>query len=381
MARARGSIRKRGRSSYEIKFDVPAEDGSRQTRTVNFKCKAAADAKKELTRLLSQLDAGMLMDPVKLTVGGHLQDWIDKASIGAKTKERYQQLCDQQVVPFLGGIALQKLRPSHIENWHQKLLKEGGKGGAPLSARTTGHAHRLLRTALRAAMVSEKVARNVVAVVSPPTVKQDEIEILDADEVPVVLEKLVGHWLHPIATSALGSGARRGELLALLWDDLSFDAGTMGITKALEQTRDGVSVKPPKTANGRRTITLPANVVTALRAHWARALELRLQLGIGGKPAGTDPVFCRLDGSYIPPNDLSRDWARTCVSLDLPRKSFHSLRHSHASALIAAGVDVMKISKRLGHGSAAFTLKTYGHLFKTDDAAVAAAMDKAMQAR
>jgi integrase len=386
MARSRGSIRKRGKSSYEIKFDVPSADGARQTRTVNFKCKTTAEAKKELTRLLGTIDAGTFVEPEKLTVAGHVNSWIAKASIGAKTKERYQDLCDAQIAPFLGGIVLQKLRPAHIEDWHQKLLTGGGKDGAALSPSTVGHAHRLLRTAIRAAMASEKVSRNVVATISPPTVQQAEIEILDADEVPVVLAKLEDHWLHPLATTALGSGARRGELLALLWSDLDLEAGTMSITKALGQTRKsdenatGLYIKSPKTKAGRRTITLPANVVAALRAHRARTLELRLKL-MQGKMPNDAIVFCQHDGSHIPPNNLSRDWARVCISLDLPRKSFHSLRHTHASALIAAGVDVMKISKRLGHSSAAFTLRTYGHLFKSDDAAVAAAMDKAMQAR
>src|SRR5262245_11378379 len=105
MARPRGSIRKRGKSSWEIKFEAPSEDGSRQTRTVNFKCKKEADAKKELTRLLGQLDAGTFVDPDKLTVAGHLRNWVKAADIQPKTRERYEQLIEQQIVPHLGGTA------------------------------------------------------------------------------------------------------------------------------------------------------------------------------------------------------------------------------------------------------------------------------------
>lgn len=375
---SRGTIRRRGKASWELKFDVPNSDGTRQTRYVSVKGKRT-DAQRELTRLLSAIDTGTLVEPTKLTVAGYLHAWLDGADVQPKTLERYRQLAEQQIIPHLGAVMLQQLRPAAVKDWHAILLKSGGKNGKPLAARTVGHAHRLLRTALQAAAAAEKVSRNVAAVISPPKIEAVEVQILKADEIPVVLAKLAGHELHALASTALATGARRGELLALPWECLDLDAATMRIERSLEQTKAGLRFKAPKSKYGRRTITLPAGVITVLREHRVRQLEMRLQLGLG-RPGPEALVFCKPTGEPIPPNNLSRDWRLACKALNLPTVMLHALRHTHASALIAAGVDIVKISRRLGHGSPAITLSVYSHLFDTRDDAAAQAIDVAMGA-
>ena len=95
----------------------------------------------------------------------------------------------------------------------------------------------------------------------------------------------------------------------------------------------------------------------------------------------TTPLFSA--GSTVPyhPNDLSRDWARVCKARKLPKVSFHALRHTHASALISSGMDVVAISKRLGHKSPTTTLRIYAHLFAklAKDAAAADAIERVMR--
>jgi integrase len=90
-------------------------------------------------------------------------------------------------------------------------------------------------------------------------------------------------------------------------------------------------------------------------------------------------IFSRPDGSSLSPDNLSRDWRRACRSLDLPLVMFHALRHTHASALIASGLDVVQISRRLGHGSPVVTLRTYAHLFASSDIAAAAAIENVLR--
>jgi integrase len=113
---------------------------------------------------------------------------------------------------------------------------------------------------------------------------------------------------------------------------------------------------------------LPESAVDLLSQHRKAQLELRLQLGMG-KPAPDALVFCDHEGRPIAPNHLSVLWRRALAKLpNIPRVKFHALRHSHASALIHAGVDVVKVSRRLGHGSPTITLNVYAHLFsKTED--------------
>jgi len=158
---------------------------------------------------------------------------------------------------------------------------------------------------------------------------------------------------------------------------VDLDEATLRVEYAMEQTRAGLKVKAPKSRHGRRTINLPANVVAILRAHLSRQQEQRLALGVG-RASPEDLVFTLPDGSLWSPDYLSRVWRRTTISRGLPSVGLHALRHSHASALIAVGVDVLTISRRLGHGSPAFTLAVYGHLFANTDASAARAIDAAM---
>ena len=99
-----------------------------------------------------------------------------------------------------------------------------------------------------------------------------------------------------------------------------------------------------------------------------------MALGLG-KPDPDALIFSNSHGSPLSPDNLSRDCRRACRSLGLPMVMFHALRHTHASALIDKGLDVVQISRRLGHGSPVITLRTYGHLFGTVDTAAADAID------
>lgn len=98
-----------------------------------------------------------------------------------------------------------------------------------------------------------------------------------------------------------------------------------------------------------------------------------------GRPGAEDYVFCEVDGSPLPPDRLSQQWRRAATAIGLPTVSFHALRHTHASALIAAGLDVVTVSRRLGHGSPGITLNIYAHRFANTDVAAAQAMDAAME--
>ena len=362
----RGSIRRRGANSFEIRFDLERVNGKRRSRSVAFRG-TFKEAQKELSRLLAAADAGTLIDPSNMTVGEYLSAWLDSTlTQSPKTLERYRELAERQVAPHLGGIKMQKLTPEHIERWHAALLSEG------LSPRTVGHAHRVLGAALRRAVENGTLARNVAAIRKPPAVEQDEIEILTPEQVTAVLDSLKGHSLHPIVSLALATGVRRGELLALEWRDIDLDRGVLRVERSVEETKAGLRLKPPKTKRGRRNIGLPADTVAMLREHRKAQMELRLALGQGGQPV---LVFSTIEGGHLKPNGISRSWRQTCKARKLPRVQFHALRHTHASTLIRAGVDVLTISRRLGHSRASMTLDVYGHLMEGADAAATKAIE------
>jgi integrase len=267
-------------------------------------------------------------------------------------------------------MPVQRVRPTHLAELYTTLLRSGGLNGGPLAARTVGHVHRLLRRALGHAATWGLIAQNPAASVHPPRVTPEEIEIASEGEIKAVLQYLYerNRFLYTLATVALATGSRRGELCALRWKDFEADKGKLRIERSLETTKAGLRVKSPKTRHGRRTISVPASTVEELQAHWKAQQEQRLSLG-AGRSSPDDLIFATPDGAPLRPNTLSKDWLRATAAVGR-QFSLHSLRHHHASSLIAAGVDVLTISRRLGHANPSITLTVYGHLYpNTDDRA------------
>jgi integrase len=375
---SRGTIRRRGKRSWEVKFDVPSSDGTRKTRYVTVKG-LRQDAQRELTRLLGQNDAGSLPAVDTRTIAEHLRSWLDGPNdLSRKTLERYRELAERQIVPHLGAYRLQRLSVQAVRDWQAEVAKPDDKGRA-LSARTIGHAHRVLHRALALAVENEVLSRNVASVVGPPKTTARDIAILTADEVALVLEKLRGHPLGPIVTVAITTGLRRGEILALQLGDVDLEAATLRVERSLEETKEGLRFKPPKSAAGRRVVALPADTVAVLRDVRRKLLEARMALGLG-KPDGTTLLFGNpWDGSPRKPSNLTTAWRWACKALDLPRISFHSLRHCHASLLIAGGIDVVQASKRLGHSKASTTLDVYAKMLERTDRAAAMVIENMLR--
>ena len=332
--------------------------------------KSAARAR--LVAVAEELRTGRHVERSSYTVRSYMTAWLAAPTgLSPKTLERYRQLAERQIYPHLGRHEMQKLRPAHIQEWHGELLKT-------LHPRTVGHAHRLAHKAYERARAGGLVHSNPLSAVKAPKVPDVEVEALTADQIPAVLVAIDGHALAPIVTVALGTGLRLGELLALQWGDVDLDGGTLRVERALEVTKDGLRFKSPKSRHGRRRVTFPATVADTLCQHRRQQLEWRLVLGMGRHPADA-LVFCSIDGKPLRTGNVSRDWARLVKARGLPRVRFHSLRHSHVSALIAAGLDVYSISRHIGHGSPALTLRVYGHLFTRKDAAAAAAIEAVLR--
>jgi integrase len=202
--------------------------------------------------------------------------------------------------------------------------------------------------------------------------------ILNADQIRGVVRDLEGRAIHPKAVLALFAGLRRSEILALRWRSFDAERKTLAVRESLEETKGGGLVfKPPKSQAGTREISLPDIVVDMLAALRLRQQKDRLALG-AGQLTGDMLIFSRLDGGPQSPHALSHEWSKAAASLGLGDVTFHALRHTHASQLIAAGIDVVKISKRLGHASPTITLDVYAHLFDKHEDRSAKAINDAV---
>jgi integrase len=370
-----GHVRRRGARSWELKFDVGVDAaGRRKTRYASFKG-TKRDAEIELAKLIAAASKGEQVDPSKITVSEFLgrweRDWAS-ANVGPKTRERYFELLRLHVKPRIGATRVQKLRPVHLTELYGVLQREAG-----LAPRTIGHVHRLMHRALGIAVDWDLLANNPAGRVSPPRVDQEEIIILNAAQIKAILKKAIGRPIYQIGALALATGMRRGELLALRWQDVDMEAGKITVARSLEQTKAGLRFKEPKTRHGRRTISLPVSAVSDLRAHWKATQEMRLALGAGKSPPES-LLFADVNGEPRKPNAVTKEWDRTATMAKQPQATLHSLRHTHASHLIAAGLDILTISRRLGHGSPAVTLSVYAHLFPQTDDRAAIAIEAAM---
>jgi integrase len=365
-----GSIRRRGTQSFELKYDVGTDPvtGKRRTRYVAFKgTKKAAEV--ELARLIAGHASGNGVDPTKATVAEFLMTWLNdwaKPNVSPLTAVQYEMLTRRYIVPHVGNIPVQKLRAQHVQSLYAALGRNGGLDGRALGPRTVGHVHKVLRRSLGHAKKWGTIATNPVEDVEAPTVPHSEVQILTEEQITQLFTATADRELGSLFRFLLGTGARRAEALALTWRDLDLDRGVATIKANLEQVRDHVRRKEPKTRAGRRSVTLSPWLVAELRAHRLRQQEQRLSLGLGRTPDDA-PVFGLWDGSWRTPNSVSIAWARLADELGFPAVTLHALRHTHVSQLIAHGADVVTVARRIGHGNASITLKVYAHLFGSND--------------
>jgi integrase len=209
-----GHIRRRGERSWELKFDVGMDGatGRRKIRYISVKG-TKKEAEQKLVALLAAEQNGQGVDPSRVTLADFLERWErDWAGINLspKTVERYSELIRKHIVPHVGRVPVQKIRPVNLSELYSTLQRESG-----LAPRTVGHVHRILHRALGHAHQWGIVPNNIVASVQPPKVESTEIEILKPAAVQTVLAKVEGRSIHPLVVTALATGMRRGELLAL----------------------------------------------------------------------------------------------------------------------------------------------------------------------
>ncbi len=372
-----GSIQRRGRASWRLKFDIaPDADGRRKTVYETVRCAGIKEARLELAKRLAAVGQGNFVAPNRVTVADHIRGriavWLSGGRLGEYTAGRYRDMLRLYIEPHIGGTLLQRLSISDVEKWHGTLLASG------LGAGTVRNAHTVLTRALRDAVRHGAIVRSVAGRdgETAPAYAPEEMKIIGKDELDDVVTRLQGSRICPEAMLALFCGLRAGEVLALRWNAVNLDDKLLHVrSTVLEIKLQAPTTKEPKTKAGRRTLTMPDVVIETLRDLRRQQLEGRIALGLG-RPEADSFVFPSITGGLRRPSTLSHEWRDAGVA-DV---RFHDLRHTHVSMLIDAGLDVVTIAKRIGHKNAKVTLTTYAHLFQRDDSRAAAAINAALGA-
>jgi len=340
------------------------------------------DAERELRHILTRLETGAYVKPTKLTVSEYLEQWLQgyvSSSTGPRTRERYEEIVRTHLIPALGSIPLTALQPAHIQTYYGKALQWGrrdGKGG--LSARTVHHHHRVLYEALKHAVKRGILIRNVAEAVDPPRPQHKEMATLGPEDVNRLLDAAQTSPYYALFYTAVFTGLRRSELLALRWRHVDLDLATLSVVETLHQLRNRQFVfRQPKSKRGRRLVALSPSLVILLWEHRVKQEAARKLLGAELLPS--DLVFSHPDGRPFRPNSVTRAFNRLANSIGLHGVRFHDLRHTHATLMLRQGVHPKIVSERLGHSSVAITLDTYSHILPGLQEAAARRFEEGLQ--
>jgi integrase len=326
------------------------------------------DAEVALTRLLRQVDEDAHPKSA-LTVGRAIAQWLEVASLGETTRERYDDLIRIYIDPAFADVLAAKLDAERLERFYARLqqCRElcGGRGRAghtcrPLSGSTVRKIHFVLRGALELAVRWRHLGVNRAALARAPSPSRPEPDPPSAAEAAALLNAA---WADPdwglLLWLTMVTGLRRGEVSALRWSHVDVDRGCLLVQRANAQPKAGVLEKETQTGQQRR-VALDQRTIGLLTAHRqlvaARCAALGCDLDeeawlFSPAPDGSAPY---------PPHSLTQRYRRLAIKLKLRSTRLHSLRHYSATELLAAGVDLRTVAGRLGHGSGgATTLRIY----------------------
>ncbi|HEU5376966.1 MAG TPA: tyrosine-type recombinase/integrase [Ktedonobacteraceae bacterium] len=332
---------------------ITLENGKRKY----FYGKTQKEVQDKINEALYEQQRGMLATGSNATMQEYLEDWLEKThkhTVRLGTYLNYQKLLRNYLVPGLGKVKLQKLTAPQVQAFYSAKLDEG------LSPKTVTNIHGLLHKALDNAVRWNIVSRNVCDAVTPPRVPRKELNFLTQDQAATLLQEVKAHKLEALLTVAITTGLRRGELLALRWQDINFESGTIQVKRAVSyHQKYGYVESEPKTSRSRREIMLASFVVDILTKHEQQQKEQRL--AVGGDWTDKNLVFTNATGDFYSPSTLVKAFRRFLMKVGLPHMRFHDLRHSAATILLTMKVHPKVVQEILGHSQIATTMDIYSH--------------------
>lgn len=372
-------------STWSVRYDEPRADGEKRQQKFKSGFATKDEAQAWLDDKRDLLRYGVVTVDPRMTVAQYLASWLTLlegpgSKVKAAALHAYRNHVDAHIVPAIGAIKLTNLHVGHVEaaksEWSSK--RRSGKKERTLSARTVRHIFTTLNT-LNRAKRQRLIAVNPCELTEAPTVEREEIKSLGVPQATALLRAFEGTPLDAAIVTALGTGLRRGELLALRWRDIDLDVPALTVNRAIERDGGSSRFKDPKTKRSRRTINLPVFVAERLRRHRVEQAERFLGDGLG-RPNADTLVFERGGEAWIP-NSFTTFFWRTLHDAGLPHCRLHDLRHSFASMALEAGVDLKTVSSALGHSTITTTADVYAHLTSSLMRDAAAKIDAAIGGR
>jgi integrase len=343
--RTRGHIRKRGEKFY-IVYSV----AGRKKEEVGGSMEQAT---RLLTQRLYEADRGFVRHsgPVKFRdfISIWRRDHVETQQLKRSTQDGYGSMIERHFLPFFGDQRIDRISAEDIRRFFkQKQEATSPKTERPMSNKTLINMKRLLNSIFNFAVVTELLVKNPCKSVKLPRAERREMDFLRPEEVRSFLAAFTDDGMRCLFTTAVMTGMRRGELLALQWDDIDHAANVIRVRRSLSAGE----IQTPKTEKSRRSIQVGPSLLTMLKEH---------KLRTGGRSAF---VFTTKSASLLDPDNLvKRIFEPTLRAAAIERHlRFHDLRHTYASILINEGANLKFVSEQLGHASIVITLDRYSHL-------------------
>ena len=352
---ARGSITQRG-DSFRVRVDYYDLNGRR--RQVSKTAPSFRQAELLSTKLQAEVDRGGFLKPSKIKVEAFLNQWLDgyvKSTVSGATLELYSNLSRKHLIPALGNILLEKLRPQHIQTLYADKLQQG------LAPRTVQLIHVCLHKALSNAIKTGILSHNPIDGVEQPRVERRSMKTMTEDNITQFLNKAHETEYYALFFTYLFTGLRRGEALSLRWSDIDLLGAQLSVSRTMQFLHNEITFKQPKTASSCRQIALSPSTCVVLRVHREEQDRIRQYRGLS--PAGdNDLVFCHSDGTPYLPRTISHCWDKLTHRCGLDGIRLHDARHSHATLMLKNGTSPKVIQERLGHSSFSTTMNLYAHV-------------------
>jgi integrase len=401
---------KTGERLWRIRWDLPpGPDGKRRQRTQRgFRTKREASA--ALAEVIhEQHNRGRVSVRSDVRFGEYAKAWLaDRRDLKATSLDNLRTQVEVHLTPRIGAKRVQELTSEDVAWLYGELTERGRRAGmcrtagftcaehscapdrhAGLAPKSLGHVHAALRSILADAVedglipsspAETKRARQARPRGGKTTAKVTEDQCWSTEQARAFVPATADDRLGALWSTLLGTGIRRGEALALRWEDLDLDAGTLHLRRSVTTVRGQVVESDEgKTDAAARRIVLGPDLVELLRRHRRRQATERLAAGPAWQD--TDTVFAELDGRAMHPNKASTTFTRAVAAAGLPPIGLHGLRHTHATMLLRAGVPIPAVAQRLGHADASITLAVYSHALPADDELAAAATGRVLFGR
>ena len=281
-----------------------------------------------------------------------LNEWLKNyvlPSVKIRTYERYSLIVNLHIRDRIGMLELDDLTPLLLQQYITELLQSGNrKTGKGLSANSVNAIISVLQSSLKTANFLGLTAEYTADKVKRPKLKEKSVECFSLKEQKQIEQAILSgrkDKLYGILL-CLYSGLRIGELIALQWSDIDLAKGILTVSKSCHDSKDGLIVDEPKTANSRRLIPLPKQLIPILK---------------GIKKKSDSPFVVSANGSSVSVRSYQRSFELLLKKLKIPHKGFHSLRHTFATRALECGMDIKTLSEILGHKNPTVTLNRYAH--------------------